>query len=177
MDVVTIGMGGNDEGLFQQLIRRCPDLRAQDPTGAPCQAAMTAGGGDRLLSILDRTGTRLTKALQQIHAKAPRAKVLVVGYPEIVAPGKVCRQLPLAAGDYAYAAKINRALTDMVRSAARATDSTYVDIFRASRGHDVCAKDPWVNGPVNDQKRAAAFHPFAKEQEAVSGLIVSALGD
>jgi lysophospholipase L1-like esterase len=177
VDLVTIGMGGNDDGLFQQLVRRCPALRDRDPQGAPCQAAMTAGGSDRLLRILERTGTKLTKALREIHTKAPKARVLVVGYPEIVAAGKVCDRLPLAAGDYAYAAKINKALTEMVRSAARATDSTYVDIFRASRGHDVCAKDPWVNGPVNDQKRAAAFHPFAKEQEAVSGLIVSALGD
>jgi hypothetical protein len=177
VDLVTIGMGGNDHGLFQQLVNRCPDLRARDPHGAPCQAAMTAGGGDRLLSILTRTGTQLTRALREVHTKAPQAKVLVVGYPEIVAAGKVCDQLPLADGDYAYAAKINKALTDMVRGAALASGSTYVDIFAASKGHDVCSKEPWVNGPVNDQKRAAAYHPFAVEQKAVAGLVVSALGD
>jgi lysophospholipase L1-like esterase len=177
VDLVTIGMGGNDHGLFQQLVNRCPALRDRDPHGAPCQAAMTSGGGDRLLGILKRTGTQLTSALREIHTKAPKAKVLVVGYPEIVASGKVCDRLPLADGDYAYAAKINKALTEMVRSAAQASDSTYVDIYTASKGHDVCSADPWVNGRVNDQKRAAAYHPFAVEQKAVAGLVAAAASD
>ena len=174
-DLVTIGMGGNDQGLFQQLINKCPGLRAQDPQGAPCQAAMTTGGGDRLLTILKQTGLELTAALRQVHLKAPKAQVLVVGYPEIVAPGKVCGQLPLAAGDYAYAARINKALTDMVRTAAEASDSTYVDIYTASKGHDICSADPWENGSANDQKRAAAYHPFAVEQRAVSTLVLAAI--
>lgn len=176
VDLVTIGIGGNDQGLFQDLINRCPQLRAQNPRGAPCRAAMTAGGGDKLLSILARTGRDLTHALRQVHSKAPNAQVVVVGYPQIVAAGRTCEQLPLATGDYAYAAKINRALTDMVRDAAKATDSTYVDIYQASKGHDICSKDPWINGSVNDQQRAAAYHPFAAEQKAVSALVLAALG-
>lgn len=177
VDLVTIGLGGNDQGLFQQLINQCPRLRAQDPKGAPCQAAMTAGGGDKLLTILKSTGRKLTSSLRQVHAKAPKAQVIVVGYPEIVAAGKVCDQLPLAAGDYAYAAKVNKALTNMVRDAAASSDSAYVDIFKASLGHDVCSADPWVNGSVNDQRRAAAYHPFAVEQKAVSGLVLAAIKD
>ncbi len=177
VNLVTIGIGGNDQGLFQKLIRQCPRLRARDPQGAPCQAAMTARGGDRLLTILKRTGRQLTSSLLQVHAKAPKAQVIVVGYPEIVATGKVCDRLPLAAGDYRYAARINKALTDMVRDAARASGSTYVDIYRASAGHDVCSARPWVNGAITDQKRAAAYHPFAVEQQAVSRLVLAAVRD
>ena len=99
--------------------------------------------------------------------------MLVVGYPQIVAAGKVCDRLPLAAGDYAYAERVNRALTEIVGAAS--SDSTYVDIFAASKGHDVCSTDPWVNGSVNDQKRAAAYHPFAVEQKAVADLVLAAV--
>lgn len=174
VDLVTVGMGGNDSGLFQLLVTKCPQLRARDPQGAPCEKAMTAKGGDALLAILGKTGKALTKALDEVHQKSPKAKVLVVGYPQIVATGSACTQLPLAAGDYAYVAKINLALAEMVRLAAQASKSTYVDVYSASKGHGICSADPWINGSANDQKRAAAYHPFATEQKAVAGLVVAA---
>jgi hypothetical protein len=48
-------------------------------------------------------------------------------------------------------------------------------VAKASRGHDLCADDPWVNGSVTDQKRAAAYHPFAEEQVAVADLVVAGI--
>jgi lysophospholipase L1-like esterase len=174
-DVVTLGIGGNDQGLFAQLTDKCPELRASDPTGAPCRDEMHAGGGDLLRAGIAKTGTAVTDALREIHERAPQAQVLVVGYPQIVSPGNACSKLPLARGDYAYVAGINVALNTMLEKAASATRSTYVDVARASRGHDLCADDPWVNGSVTDQKRAAAYHPFAEEQVAVADLVVAAL--
>jgi lysophospholipase L1-like esterase len=172
-DLVTIGMGGNDGGVFEKLTRECPRLRARDPRGAPCEAAMTASGADVLLASLASTATRLTAALEEVHEKSPEARVLVVGYPQIVAARSRCTLLPLAAGDFAYAAKVNVALNDALRRAAQASGSTYVDVAREG-GHDICSDDPWVNGPVNDQQRAAAYHPFAEEQAAVAELVVAA---
>jgi lysophospholipase L1-like esterase len=174
VNLVTIGIGGNDEGLFRLLTSRCPQLRASDPEGAPCQAAMSSTGSDVLLQILGRTQARITAAVREVHQRAPDAKVLVVGYPQIVAADHACAKLPLARGDYAYAARINLALTETLRKAAQATGNTYVDVYSASKGHDVCSADPWVNGSVTDEKRAAAFHPFAVEQEAVASLVVAA---
>lgn len=171
-DLVTIGAGGNDEGVFTRLVGECPRLRATAPAGAPCQTQMGASGRDVLLAALDRTSTRLQAVVAKVHRLAPTAEVLLVGYPHIVAVGSTCDELPLAAGDYAYAEKVNRALTESVRHAAQATGSTYVDVWAASEGHDICSSDPWVNGSVTDQKRAAAYHPFAVEQAAVADLVV-----
>ncbi len=111
---------------------------------------------------------------EQVHQLSPKAKVLLVGYPQIVDADHVCSKLPLAKGDYAYAERVNRALTEAVQGAAKASGSTYVDVWSASQGHDVCSTDPWINGNVNDQKRAARFHPFAVEQAAVAKLVESA---
>ncbi len=175
VDLVTIGIGGNDEKTFASLTRRCPALRASDPGGAPCRDAMQRNGRDALLSALGRTQARLTAALREVQRRAPEAQVLVVGYPQIVEADNVCSRLPLARGDFAYAEQINRALTDALRLAAQKTGSTYVDVWAASQGHDICSDDPWVNGSVADQKRAAAYHPFAEEQVAVADLVAAAV--
>lgn len=175
VDVVTIGIGGNDEDVFTRLTQRCPALRSSDPRGAPCRAAMNSGDRDVLLAALTRTGTRLATAIGEVRRRAPEAQVIVVGYPQIVSAENICDRLPLARGDYAYAEKVNLALTEALRSAAQATGSTYVDVWAASQGHDVCSADPWVNGSVNDKKRAAAYHPFAAEQIAVADLVVAAI--
>lgn len=173
-DLVTLGIGGNDEGVFRQLVGECTRLRSQDAQGAPCQAYMTRTGRDVLLTQLRHTSARVAVAIKEIQARAPRAQVLVVGYPQIVDKDHVCEKLPLAVGDYAYAERVNRALSDAVRRAARVTGTTFVDVWSASRDHDVCSTDPWINGSVTDQKRAAAYHPFAAEQAAVADLVVAA---
>ncbi len=175
VDLVTIGIGGNDDTVFGRLVGRCPALRSSDPRGAPCQTFMRANGPDTLLTALARTGKRVTELVREVRQQLPKAQVLVVGYPQIVTPDDVCPELPLARGDYAYAEQVNFALTEMLRKVAKATGSTYVDVWSASKGHDICSDDPWVNGSVNNEKAAARYHPFAKEQAAVADLVVKAV--
>ncbi len=175
-DLVTVGLGGNDQDVFASLIQKCPALESGDPSGAPCRAFMSAGGKDVLLEHLRATTGRLTKVLDEVHRRAPHAEVLAVGYPQIVDPTNRCSELPLSKGDYAYAAAVNKALSDTVRKAAAASGSTYVDVWSASRGHDICSDDPWVNGATNVRDKAPRYHPFAAEHAAVAKLIVSMLG-
>ena len=175
VDLVTIGVGGNDESVFSRLVNSCPALRDRDPEGAPCQEAMRSGGSDILLTALDRTAPLVAELVREIRQQAPNAKVLVIGYPQIVSADDACDELPLAQGDYAYAEQVNLALTEMLRKAAKASGATYVDVWAASQGHDICSDDPWVNGAVNAEQEAARYHPFAKEQAAVADLVVKAV--
>jgi lysophospholipase L1-like esterase len=173
--LVTVGLGGNDEQVFRTLTEKCPALRASDPTGSPCADSLQASGSDQLLQALDRTEKSLATVLDDVHRFSPKAKVLAIGYPQLVSAGDVCSKLPLATGDYAYLEKINRALTDAVKQAAAASGATYVDVWTLSKGHDICSKDPWINGSVNQQGRAPRYHPFAVEHAAVAELIESVL--
>ncbi len=173
VDLVTVGIGGNDERVFARLVGICTKLRASDPNGAPCAARMSAQGSDTLLASIDRTRAKVLALLRRVRQKAPNAKVIVVGYPQIADPDHECRDLPLAKGDYAYAVKVNRALAEMLQSAARATGTAYVDVWSASAGHDICSADPWINGSVDEEKKAARYHPFAKEQAAVADLVLT----
>jgi lysophospholipase L1-like esterase len=176
-DLVTVSIGGNDFSVFGTLVGVCPTLRASDPTGAPCRDAMRASGEDRLLSAVAQTRERVRAVVAAIKAKAPDAEVIVVGYPQIAPRQGTCPALlPLADGDYNYAIQVNQRLTWALREVAAQQHVGYVDVWKASQGHDVCSTDPWINGQFTDVTRAQSFHPFANEQAAVAGLVVDQVG-
>lgn len=174
-DLVTLGIGGNDFDLFGTLVGLCPQLRASDPSGHPCERRLASGGSDRLTRDLRGIQSHVAEVVAGIRQRAPHAKVVVVGYPQILPRSGTCTDLlSLATGDYAYARRINVGLADAVRRGARKADA-YVDVFHASAGHDICSADPWINGMNTDMGRALAFHPFAAEQRAVADLVLAVL--
>ncbi len=174
-DLVTLGIGGNDFNLFGSLLRTCASLRSTDPSGAPCTERLLRDGV-RPAKQVAVIGRRLGSALRDIADASPRARVVLVGYPRIAPRTGSCpRLLPLAEGDYATADRVARLLRTAMRRAARSHDADFVDMYAASRGHDVCAKDPWVNGRFTDQLRALAFHPFADAMRAAATRIVTRL--
>jgi lysophospholipase L1-like esterase len=172
-DLVTIGIGGNDFGLFGRLASTCPQLRASDPGGDPCRRYLAATAGPAPLDVLDRIGARTAAVLDAVRRRAPGAQVLVVGYPRITPPRGTCTGvLPFAAGDYAYLDLVQRRLNAALRQAARSADAGFVDTYRASRGHDACAgRRAWVNGSRTDTSRAQSYHPFGSYMQAVADLI------
>ena len=137
---------------------------------------MGASGKDALLSALDRTGVVVTRLLREVHQRAPKARVLVVGYPQIVvgherlsrAPARPRRLRVRRAGEL-------RTHRDAAQGREGRRSSQYVDVWAASKGHDICSADPWINGSVDNEKQAARYHPFAKEQAAVADLVVQAI--
>jgi lysophospholipase L1-like esterase len=175
--LVTLGIGGNDAQFFQDLVRGCVQLGRSQPEGAPCREHMSsAGGRDGLAEKVDVIGPRVSAAIARVHARSPDATVVLVGYPQPVPAHGTCAILPLATGDYRYVRSLSTRLNDELRTAAREADAVFVDVLKASRGHDICAgPDAWVNGSQTDLARAAAFHPFAAEQRAVAELVGDAL--
>ena len=174
-DLVTVGIGGNDFNLFGTMIGTCAQLRSSDPHGAPCEAKFTQGGGaDLLTQELHQIRGHVAAIVAGIRDRAPHARVVVVGYPQIVPAHGTCSSLPLATGDYAFARRINEGLATALQQGARNADA-YVDVFKASAGHDICSRHPWINGRTTDPNRALAFHPFAVEQRAVARLVLKKL--
>ena len=177
-DLVTLGIGGNDFGVYRRLVTVCPRVRSLDPGGAPCRAHFRGPHGDRLLAALRRTGARLDRAVAQVRARAPKARVLVVGYPRIAPAHGTCPHLlPFADGDYRYADLVERRLNTALRQAAGGNHAGFVNTYAASRGHDVCAgPDAWVNGQRTDVGRALAYHPFRSYMDAVARLVAARVG-
>ncbi len=176
-DLVTLSMGGNDEQFFVRLVAGCLSRAEDDPAGSPCADA-DADAAQPLTDLLPAVRQRLVDAVGEVRRRAPRAEVLLVGYPQLVpARGSCPDRLPLATGDWAFARDANRALDAAVAGAAEDSGARFVDVWAASRGHDVCADEPWVAGQASDAASGAIpFHPLPAGQRAVAERLLDRVG-
>lgn len=163
-DLVTLSVGGNDDGFFVRLLTGCLGLGAS-PEQVPCEAGPLVEG---LASVQQR----LVAAVADVQRRAPDAQVLLVGYPLLVPEQGSCADLPDDPADRAVARQANEALVDVVAEAAAESGAAYVDVARASRGHDLCSDEPWVAGSASDPSGAIPFHPLPAEQQAVARLVM-----
>lgn len=149
-DLITLGMGGNDVG-FTGLALDCVRLLGP-PLEAPCTPAVTAGGRDRTSDRIAAMGVELGQALEAIRAKAPSARILVVGYPAALpANGVACwPYLPILQADMPYLVARYTEMNRTLARTARAHGHRYVDVYGSSIGHDACQPPAlaWTNGMV-----------------------------
>lgn len=171
--VVTVTIGGNDIG-FGGILVACTTLSLTDPFGSPCHKHY----GNRLAVAIAATAPKVTTALREIRAKAPNARVLLVGYPDILPnTGTGCwPRVPIAHGDVPYLRATEVAANNMLARAAAAEHVTFVDTYRATIGHDACQshdlKD--VEGLIPTSP-AEPFHPNERGQQVMADQVLAAL--
>ena len=169
-DLVTLGIGGNDFSLFGQMIDQCADLaKARPEAKTPCKDHFTEKGVDTKIRDAKKIQKNIEKAIAGIKKRAPKAKVVVVNYLHILPQQGTCRDVPFAAGDYAWGTKVHQQLNTSLKNAAKKYKATYVDMYAASVGHDACAgvRDAWVNG-ATIKPRAMNFHPYRSGMKAIA---------
>lgn len=162
VDLVTLGIGGNDIG-FGEIIATCVTHSVLLPVGAPCRAHYTRQG-DELGARIEASAPKVASVLAGIRERAPNARILVVGYPVILpATGPGCWPLmPIAVGDVAWLRTVEGRLNTMLAAQAAAGGATFVDTYASSVGHDVCRRpgQKWVEGLVPTAP-ASPVHPNA----------------
>jgi hypothetical protein len=171
--VVTLGIGVNDAGFSSIAAYECIALAQDDPSGSPCEDA-NAG---KLPAVFKRMQSRLEGAFEAIAQRAPDARILAVGYPRLLTGSGGCPdRLPLAEGDVDFVRGAYERLNLTIEAAARATNIEYVDVAAASKGHDICSDEPWINGDRKDRRtKAAPYHPTPAEQTAVAEMVLDLL--
>ena len=173
--LVTVGIGGNDAGLIS-VAEECAKLDIIRPTGTACKNHYASGSGDPNVAAINATGPKVAALIQGIHARAPKAEVMVVGYPDgLPTNGSSCWPLvPISAGDITYFNGLETSLNSTLKSTAAANDATYVDTFTSSVGHDACKASgtAWVNGVV---PTSAAFplHPNQKGEQNMANQVLA----
>jgi lysophospholipase L1-like esterase len=176
--LVTLQIGGNDIN-FSNIIINCTTLSITDPFGAPCKKHYTTGGKDRLKEAIEATAPKVAADLRGIHADAPNARVLLVGYPVILPnSGDGCWPVvPIAFGDVPYLRGVEQELNAMLATEAAANNATFVDTYTASIGHDACQAPgvKWVEGLIPTSP-AAPFHPNALGEKSMAKQVLAALG-
>ena len=175
IDLVTVSFGYNELDFFVRALVACVA-----PIGGSTVSPACASGGQGTTTdaslLAEEIGDRLQRVVEQAQKRAPHALVLVVGYPQPVPAEGTCADLPLIEGGYAESRANLGLLDDAMREAAERTGATFVDVFGASDGHDICAGDQaWVNGQGQTEGVAVAFHPYQREQDAVARLIEDAV--
>jgi hypothetical protein len=173
--LVTMTIGGNDSNVFIETVLTCGTLGVLSlGQGSPCKDQYGSSFED---TIRNTTYPSLVRALQAVRAKAPRARVAILGYPWIMpASGGCFDKMPIASGDVPYVHGIQATLNDAVRRAAAATGATYVNLNTASLGHDACQPIGvrWVE-PVLQGANAVIVHPNALGEREMATQTITTL--
>jgi GDSL-like Lipase/Acylhydrolase family len=158
-NIVSVGIGGNDNNLFVSALVDCGVADVLDflNIGAPCKALY----GNRFVNDVSSDASTVSGVIQGVHARAPHARVFVVGYPDILPQGGHCYPtMPLTTGDVSYLNSLEEHLNAMLKSDANANHASFVDTFAQSVGHDACRPSSvrWVN-PLIAGGGGISVHP------------------
>jgi lysophospholipase L1-like esterase len=174
--LVVLTLGGDDLG-FTNVLDKCMELSFTDPWGSPCQSHYTSGGTDRLAALVNAQAPRMAAVLSEIAARAPHARVVVVGYPDMFPLGGGCwPAVPITDGDIGYLRGIELRLNAMLAADAAAAGVTFVDTYTPTIGHDFCQPERTrdVEGLIPGSL-VLPFHPNARGQAAIAAAVLAAL--
>ncbi|GAA1430464.1 hypothetical protein GCM10009616_15130 [Microlunatus lacustris] len=152
---VSVSVGGNDAG-FAAVLTEC---------AKPAWASNCNGAVDGAQSIINaRLPGRLSSLYAAIRSRAPRARVVVVGYPRLF-NGEDCNLLTwFSPGEASRLNATSDLLNTKIRAAARGAGFTFSSPTSTFRGHAVCDDPEWINGlsrPISE-----SFHPNRLGQSA-----------
>lgn len=165
-DLVTLGIGIEDDGLLQDMFHICQ--------AEPCGSDVL---GPPVAKQLDAFGSSISSIVRTIQDVAPNATVVVVGYPQIMPQTGLCSALPaISDKQLEVAFGVLAQLNGFLRAAAFQTGSDYIDVAALSGDKTACSTQAWVNGWKTTKGKIQAFHPVAAEQKAVSDAIVAQVG-
>ncbi|MFI6277318.1 SGNH/GDSL hydrolase family protein [Streptomyces sp. NPDC050988] len=143
---VTLTVGGND-AQFAKLVQTC--LTKDDATCKDATDRMSSYARNQLV-------TELAALYRDIKVRAPRALILVLGYPRTVAPTGTCSVTDLGPVKRTAVNGLADALAEGTRAASMRAPVHFLDMRARFTGHGACGSDPWITD-LNDP--AAVFHP------------------
>ncbi|MFG3495942.1 SGNH/GDSL hydrolase family protein [Streptomyces sp. NPDC047928] len=180
-DVITVGAGGNTLG-FADILFQC--LRwggGGDGAGTPCKDALA----DDIPSRLTKVSGDYDEMLKVLHERAPRAKILAVGYPTVIPQDtSTCRYNNLEQFGSITRGDLDWLRTDVLeplnkaieKSAGSQDAASFVDLYGPSANHSVCDTDKWVEGVFTRVPDQPAFvHPNAQGHRNTADRVTTAM--
>jgi lysophospholipase L1-like esterase len=174
--LVLLTLGGDDVG-FLNVLKECVALSFTDPWGSPCQAHYTSGGTDQLAASVTAEAAKIGQVLTTIAARAPQARIVVVGYPDVFPQSGGCWPgVPITSGDVGYLRGIEVQANAMLAGATRAAGATFVNTYTPTIGRDFCQPESVrdVEGLLPGSL-ALPFHPNARGQQAIANAVLAAV--
>ncbi|MBN0048202.1 SGNH/GDSL hydrolase family protein [Streptomyces actuosus] len=154
--LVTLTVGGNDLG-FSTAVAAC---LLPTSTDAVCDAALNYSE----YILQNELPGNLRRTYQDVAAAAPKARVVLAGYPHLLETGtSACPY-----GTPERRIRINALtdqLDDLIRRTGKEQGFRFADVRRSFAGHGVCGPGEiptWINALVTPS--FASFHPTAVGQ-------------
>src|SRR5215831_10002882 len=175
--LVLLTLGGDDIG-FLNVLHTCMGLSITHlGGGSPCESHYTSGGTDQLAAKVAAEAAKVAAVLGAIHTRAPQARIVMVGYPDLFPQSGGCwPEVPITNGDIAYLRGIGTQLNAMLEGTAVAAGATFVNTYTPTIGHDICQRGAakYVEGLV-PTSLTVSFHPNARGQAAMAAQVLAAL--
>ncbi|WP_280258611.1 SGNH/GDSL hydrolase family protein [Nocardia abscessus] len=164
--LVTVHIGANDA------------LMAEHVVGCHVSGLVGVGvcAGPDWDTAIDAIAVSYATALQQISARAPRAKIVVDGWPLYVRDGGCPELVGLRPPDAARIQAAFDRLNTVVARVATAQGVVYVDTRAASEGRDACAPVGirWID-PVIATETLIPYHLTPQGMRGVADVVLPAI--
>lgn len=170
---VLVQLGFNDFGGGTDLYTRCFTVGC--PGSAASFPRMTTGN----------YASRLRPLVDYVRYYAPNAKIAIVGYPDVFGNRReVCTRVagsgPVVIPNSTAAPAFMNKLQKVQQDAAKRLGAGFVNLQAATRGHDLCSTQPWVNGifypnpGIGDTLRVG--HPTPVGDRVAAGTVKRTVG-
>jgi lysophospholipase L1-like esterase len=177
--IVTLTIGGNDVG-FAGVLKDCLLI--------DCVSKYRRPSGDVLEARIANLADRLPALYSEIRAAAPRARVVVLGYPRLFpdrerwaqAGGCLMRER-ISGAEVDYLNALTPALNAAIAGAAQQAGVDFVDVTEAFAGHELQCKGETARSsylqPLQDAITLipASFHPNAAGHARLAAVAAAAL--
>lgn len=172
--LVTVQIGANDVGLTG-FIEDCLNL-LPPPIGDPCNDDYVVDGQDSWRVKTDALRPKLTALAADIRARAPHARVFLVGYATYAPPNGCYPTVPIIKADANYIRGTLMYFNQMLAEQAAAAGIGFIDLQTPSVGHDPCASPGvrWIE-PYVPASPAAPFHPNGLGMKNFATIVTAAV--
>ncbi|MFI5892541.1 SGNH/GDSL hydrolase family protein [Actinoplanes sp. NPDC051513] len=148
-DLISITIGGNDAGFAPTV------LSCQVSSDAACARTVADAEAD----IRATLPGKLDATYAAIKAKAPQAKVVVLGYPLLFdTSSSSCGLTGMSLAKRRVLNDGAKVLDDLIAQRAPAAGFTFSDVRDEFAGHGICASTPYLNS-LTISPPQNSFHP------------------
>lgn len=165
--LITLSIGAADIGLWP-IVTQC---RTSSPDAPPCSDKYLAGG-DQLSTKIDAQVPAWAAMIDALKAKAPDARIIIVGYGTYTRPGGCFPEQPILPQDGAYLQSKIDEIDNRQRQLAADKHIEYFDTRPLTIGHGVCAPpdDRYIEGYTVTHP-ALPLHPNALGEAAIGNAL------
>ncbi len=166
-ELVTITIGGNDIAYTANLMAMA--CNQDTPRYLRMIGACRIRSAQEMEQALPALSDHLGAIIEQVHHRAPNARVVMVNYQTILPEHGTCARLGLSEEQVLQMRSIAGELAEVTAATAKVHGALLMDAAKLTQAHDACATDPWVNGmhPARGLL-GAPLHPTLASMTAIA---------